>query len=105
MPLHTERPQPPDRGAVFVLSSGPDELRGMVSEDRGRFQAYAIAFDAKMALDGGKKTDAVVVESGVRGDPSAWSFAQPYSPKRPFRKFKRLGDIVLFEETKNLLAE
>ena len=105
MPLHASAQQPGNRGVVPVLADGPDVLREQVKERRDKLHAYAVVFDAVVDdPETGGKVDAVIAEAGARDAASAYRFALRYRPKGFLRRFRKLGDVVLFERAENLLA-
>ena len=64
-----------------------------------------MVFDARLDdPESGGKVDAVVAEVGIQGESCAFRLAQRYRPKGFLRRFRRLGDIVVFERVENLLG-
>jgi hypothetical protein len=105
MPLHAREPQPANRGALMVLAQDPEGCRSHLRSNPEGVDAYAVVFDALLNdVRSGGKVEGVIAEVGVRGEGCAFRFAQRYQPKRDTIPFRRIGDIIAFEQVENLLG-
>jgi hypothetical protein len=86
-----------------MLAQDPEPLRAKVVSCAGDYDAYAIVFDAVLHGTPLGDTNGIIVEVGVKGEDTAWRFAQPYRAVTEKGEFERLGDVVVLESVENLL--
>ena len=86
------------RFAAERLEEGVAEAQAAASSLDAATQAYAIAHDGYITVEG-TKYDAILVEAAERGSPTGFVFAQRYRPKKGlFRGLKTIGNAASLGE-------
>jgi hypothetical protein len=87
--------------ADFAADSADQSLqmaRDAVAKVIESLKEYAIVHDGYLTVNG-YKTDALLVEVGVRGDAYEYSFAHRYRPKGFLRRMRLIGNPALVGRT------
>ncbi len=84
------------------LEDGVKSARKYVADHEDELQMYAIAWDGFVTVEG-KRTDAILVEAGDRGETKGVLFCQRYVPGNGSTKLERIGNPGLIGRPENLL--
>jgi len=91
--VRTKRGVEMRRSTDETMSAALERARRMLAAADSDLQAYVLAYDATITVDG-REYDAVLLECGERGKDQGWRFAQRYQPGREAQPLFPIGEVA-----------